>query len=273
MATIAEHAVEDDDARGGLGGVLAHHLDADLGVDHGVRATLGVHVVAQVDDVIAAVTQHVAVFLDDVAELKRLGDHHRSLAGKGATGVETDDGLVLGEGFGDRNVDGLAVVGLDLAAGSQIHGDLCALLQGVGQMHVTQMGLGLLANKDRDDRLLALLEQVDDLVADLGRGRLGDNADDVGGVMVLERHDSVLNGHGADLGVKVAAAGADGMYAAATHTVDGAGDFLDAGARSADDTDVAGVDHVGEGHGHGADHAGAAVGTHKEQALLVRLLL
>lgn len=39
MATIAEHAVEDDNARGGLGGVLAHHLDADLGVDHGVRAT------------------------------------------------------------------------------------------------------------------------------------------------------------------------------------------------------------------------------------------
>ena len=273
VAAIAEHAVEDDNTRGGLGSVLAHHLDADLGVDHGVRTALGVHVVAQVDDVVAAVAQHIAVFLDNVAELKRLGDHHRGLAGKGATGVQTHDGLILGEGLGDRNVDGLAIVGLDLATGSQIHGDLSALLQGVGQVHVAQMGLGLLANEDGDNRLLALLEQVDDLVANLGRRRLGDNADNVGGVMVLERHDSVLNGNGADLGVKVAATGTDGMHAAATHTVDGAGDFLDAGARSADDADVAGVNHVGEGHGHGADHAGAAVGTHKEQALLVRLLL
>ena len=91
--------------------------------------------------------------------------------------------------------------------------------------------------------------------------------------MVLERRDGVLHRDGADFLIEVATTGANGMHAAAAQAVDHAGDLLDAGAGGANDADVAGVDDVGEGHGHGGHHAGAAVRTHEEQALLVCLLL
>ena len=273
MAAVAEHAVEHDDAGGVHVAVVAHHLDADVRVDHGVRAALGVDVVTEVDDVVAAVAQHVAVLLDDGAEVERLGDHHRGLAGKRAAGVQADDGLVLGQRLVAGEVERLEVVLLDLGAVGEVDRDAGGLLERVGQVDLALVRLGLLADEDGDDRLGALLEQIDDLVADLGRGRLRDDADDVGGLMVLERHDGVLHRHGADLLVEVAAAGADGVHAAAAQAVDHARDLLDARAGGAHDADVAGIDDVREGDGHARDDAGAAVRSHEEEALLVRLLL
>ena len=137
-----------------------------------MRTALRVHVVTQVDDIVAVMAQHVAVFLDDVAELERLGNHHRGLAGERAAGVQADDGLVLRERRLHRLGERLAVVGLHRVAVGQVHGDTGGLLERVRQMDLAQVCLGLLADEDGDHGLAALLEQVDHLVAHGGRGRL-----------------------------------------------------------------------------------------------------
>jgi len=217
--------------------------------------------------------QHVAVLLDDLAEVERLGDHHGSLAGEGAAGVQADHGLVGAERLVNGKVERLEIVLLDLGTVREVDGDARALLKRVREVDLALMRLGLLADEDGDDRLGAPLQQVNDLVTHGRRRRLGDDADDVGGIVVLERHDGVLYRHRADLLVEVAATGADGVHATAAQAVDHAGNLLDTRAGSAHDTDVARVDDVGEGDRHARDNTGAAVGTHEEQALLVRLLL
>ena len=91
--------------------------------------------------------------------------------------------------------------------------------------------------------------------------------------MVLQADDGVLDGDGPHLLVKVTAAGADGVDHAAPQPVDDGGDLLDAGAGGPHDADVAGLHHVGEGHRDAGDDAGAAVGAHEQQPLVVGLLL
>ena len=273
MAPIAQNAVKHDDTGGVLGSVIAHHLDADLGVDHGMRATLGIHVVAEVDNVIATMAQHVAVFLDDVAKIQGLGDHHGSLASEGTAGIQADDGLVLAKRSIDGDVERLGVVLLDGLAASKVDGDASGFLKGVCKVDLALMRLGLLADENGDDRLGALLQKIDNLIADLGRRRLGDDADDIGRVMVLECDDGVLNGDGADLLIKIAATRADCVHAALSQAVDHARNLLDAGSRSTDDTDIAGIDDISKCHRDTRNDAGAAVRSHEEQPLFMSLLL
>ena len=273
VAAVAEHAIEHDDARGLLGSVIAHHLDTNLGINHGMRAALGIHVVTKVDNVIAAMAQHVAVFLDDMAEVQGLGDHHGSLAGKGAAGIQADDGLVLAERSIDDDIERLGVVLLDGLTTSKVNGDARGLLEGVGEVDLTLVRLGFLANEDGDDGLGALLQKIDNLIANLRRRRLGDNTDNVGRIMMLKSDDGVLDGDSANLLVKVAAARADCVHAALAQAVDYAGDLLDTGSRGTNDADVAGINDVGKCHGDTRDDASAAVGTHKEQTLFMSLLL
>ena len=89
----------------------------------------------------------------------------------------------------------------------------------------------------------------------------------------VERVDRHQRGDRADLGLEVAAAGADGVADAAAGARDQAGHFLHAGARRADDADVAARHRVGESERRAGDDRGAAVRAHHQQAALARLAL
>ena len=82
----------------------------------------------------------------------------------------------------------------------------------------------------------------------------------------VEQVDGRQRGERADLAGEIAAAHADRLRDALAALRDQAGHLLHAGARRADDADVAARHAVGEGERHAADDGGAAVGAHHQAA-------
>ena len=116
------------------------------------------------------------------------------------------------------------------------------------------------------ERLWALRHAREHRACDRGGRRLGDQHDMLRRRVGIERIDRHQGGDRPDLGLEVAPAGPDRMADAAPGARDQARHFLDAGARRADDADVAARHDVGEAERHAGDDRGAAIRPHHEEA-------
>ena len=159
------------------------------------------------------------------------------------------------------------------AAGKVVRSQVGRRLERRGGARVRRQRQVARAEKADRERLVALRHAVEHQPRDRGSRRLRDQHDVLRRRIGIERVDRHQGGDGADLGLEVAPAGADRMADAAAGARDQARHFLDAGARGADDADVAARHHVGEGERRAGDDRGAAIRAHHHQAALARLAL
>ena len=273
MRAVAQHDVQQDNAGGLVIHSFLHALDALCRIDHRMRLALGVCVVAEVNNDVAVELEHIALnIFRRIGDVHRVLDQHRCFVCQRAAGVVCLDGLVV------LSLVELGLVDVDggfrnFLAANQADCQTGSLIQRVGVIEVLLVILRLLAQEQGDDRLGEAAQTGRDLLAHCLCRRLGDDDQNLDGLILLHRVDHIHHRDAADRSGQVASAGADCVVDALAQTVNDGGQLLDAGAGSADDADGALGYAVGECDRNTLDDAGTAVRPHNRQALSVRLLL
>ena len=144
MTAVAKHAVKENDPRGLHGSVLSDVIDTNLGIDHGVRLALRIDVITKINHVIALGVKDIAILLDNTAQVECLRNKHSGFVCQGSARVETNDRLVLGKRLVARKVQRLEVILLHGITVRKVNGNARSLLEGMGEIDLAKVMLGLL---------------------------------------------------------------------------------------------------------------------------------
>ena len=272
VRTVSQYHVEQDDTGAWIVHSLFHALYSGSRIDHWMRLTLCVNVIAQVDYHVAVCVQLEAFLMSAILQSQCFLDQHCRFSGQSTAGIVCLDGLLV---FLLEEPASVAINSslFYLLSSYQAYCQTSTLVQRIGLIESFFVVFRLLAQEQAYNRLLANAQSCSNLIGYFLCRWFGDNNQHLNGLILFHGIDYIQHCGSAYLCRQISAAGSDCVGNALAQTVNDGGQFLNSGTGCTDDSDGTRINGVGKSNRNALDDSGSAVRSHNNQALLMCLIL